>query len=310
MAVRRSWSTNQAALRFFTATLLYVDVLSSVTLGSVPRLYRHQASIIPGCPVEERAADSVGAGPLFLDEFFGLKNWVIQALGNVAALESWKRLQKQTGSLSVKELVSRGQVLGDAIKGGLEVFENKPAATLAPTTAFPMLVADPVTGDDADEQPLFQIIWLLATPSYLNVVLSGLQPASPEIRWPVAKVTVLLSQIPRGSMLRSLAWLFCVCGCLSPPEDEDAYRATALRMSALQVFGTVKEAMKIMEEVWSMKGQMDGSWDVSKCLNVLGHGVLLIRYPGCLSSRLLLAICLDKLDGIHKDVRRLISRTW
>jgi len=68
----------------------------------------------------------------------------------------------------------------------------------------------------------------------------------------------------------------CVCGCLSPEEDEPAYRAMGERLGPLKIFGTVKEALEIMEKVWSMRGQLDESWDVSKCLNILGHGVLLI----------------------------------
>ncbi|PNY23900.1 Zn(2)-C6 fungal-type DNA-binding domain protein [Tolypocladium capitatum] len=276
IGLRRPWSTNQAALRFFTATLLYIDVLSSVTLGDAPRLYQYQGNVIPGCPWEERGMEPVPAGPLFLEEFFGLSNWIVQVLGDVAALESWKRIQRRAGSLSMNELVSRGQVLADAVKGGLQVLEHQPRNHSASQHGFPLLVSDPTTGFDPDQQPAFQIIWLLATLSYLNVVISGWQPSNPEIRWPVSKATELLSRVPKGSCLRALAWPLCVSGCLSPAEDEDAYRAMGQRLGALQVFGTVKEALEIMEKVWALRGQIDESWDVSKCLNILGHGVLLI----------------------------------
>lgn len=278
IGLRRPWSTNQAALRFFTATLLYIDVLSSVTLGSAPRLYQYQGNVIPGCPSEGsegRGMEPVSVGPLFLEEFFGLPNWIVQVLGDVAVLESWKRIQKQTGSLSMNELVSRGQVLADAIKAGLQALEHQPRNHLV-SRGFPLLVENPITGSDPDQQPTFQIIWLLATLSYLNVVISGWQPSNPEIRWPVSKATEMLSQVPKGSCLRALAWPMCVSGCLSPAEDEDAYRAMGERLGALQIFGTVKEALEIMEKVWALRGRIDESWDVSKCLNILGHGVLLI----------------------------------
>ncbi|POR31645.1 Zn(2)-C6 fungal-type DNA-binding domain protein [Tolypocladium paradoxum] len=276
IGLRRPWSTNQAALRFFTATLLYIDVLSSVTLGNAPRLYQYQGNIIPGCPSEEPGIEPVPAAPLFLDEFFGLPNWIVQVLGDVAALESWKKMQKQTGSLSMNELVSRGQVLADAIKGGLQVLEQHPRNHFASQHGFPLLVSDPITGSDPDQQPTFQIFWLLATLSYLNVVISGWQPSNPDIRWPVSKATEMMSQVPKGSCLRALAWPLCVSGCLSPAEHEDAYRAMGQRLGVLQIFGTVKEALEIMEKVWALRGQIDESWDVSRCLNILGHGVLLI----------------------------------
>ncbi|KAM4058641.1 fungal specific transcription factor [Hirsutella rhossiliensis] len=276
--MRRPWSTNQAALRFFTATLIYLDVLSSVTLGTSPRLCHYQTAVIPGCSTVPRETEPVPAGPLFLDEFFGLPNWIVQVLGDVASLESWKKLQVQAGSLSADELASRGQVLGDAIKGCLEALELQAGdnnSSLA-TTSFPLLVADPITGSDVRQQPDFQIIWLLATLSYLNVVIQGWQPSNPQIRCPVRKATERLSRVPRGSCLRALAWPLCISGCLSPAEDEDTYRALARSQGPLQIFGTVKEAMEIMEKVWSRRGRIDETWTVSKCLNMLGHGVLLI----------------------------------
>ncbi|KAF4505495.1 hypothetical protein G6O67_007439 [Ophiocordyceps sinensis] len=277
IGLRRPWSTNQAALRFFTATLLYLDVLSSVTLGTSPRLCHYQAAVIPGCSTVPRGMEPVPAGPLFLDDFFGLPNWIVQALGDVAGLEAWKRLQMQAGSLSVDELASRGQLLGDAITGGLEALEHQAGDDdSSRPTWFPALVADPITGPNTRQQPDFQMIWLLATLSYLKVVILGWQPSNPQIRCPVSRATERLSRIPKGSCLRALAWPFCISGCLSPAEDEHAYRAMAQTQGPLQIFGTVKEAMQIMEKVWSRRGRTDETWTVSRCLNVLGHGVLLI----------------------------------
>lgn len=277
LGIRRPWSTNQAALRFFSATLLYIDVLSSVTLGNAPRLCEYQPGIMPACPLTERSAEPAAVQPLFLDEFFGLPNWIVQVLGDVAALESWKRVQKQTGSLSVGELVSRGQVLSDTIKSGLEIMEaNNCSHTEHQETTLQVLVSDPVSGGSMESGPTFAMIWLLATLSYLSVVVNGWQPSSPDIRWPVSRATRLLAQVPKGSCLRALAWPLCVCGCLSPADDEAAYRAMGERLGPLKIFGTLREAMCIMEKVWSVRDQLDESWDVSKCLNILGHGVLLI----------------------------------
>jgi hypothetical protein len=48
------------------------------------------------------------------------------------------------------------------------------------------------------------------------------------------------------------------------------------RMGPISVFGTAREALEVMEKVWSKRDQIDESWDMAKCLQVLGHGVLLI----------------------------------
>ena len=285
IGLRRPWSTNQAALRFFSATLFYIDVLSSVTLGNAPRLRPYHAAVLPACPQTERCPEPATAGPLFLDDFFGLPNWIVHALADVAALESWKKVQKQAGSLSVGELVSRANALAATIRQGLDLMQadkacDRPPAARHESALRQLLVADPAAAAAAaaasDTGPTLPSIWLLATLAYLNVVVNGWQPSSPDVRWPVARATQLLSTLPPGSCLRSLAWPMCVCGCLAPPDDEPAYRAMAERLGPLGIFGTVKEAMGIMEKVWSVRDQLDESWDVSKCLNILGHGVLLI----------------------------------
>ncbi|KJZ77008.1 hypothetical protein HIM_03329 [Hirsutella minnesotensis 3608] len=273
---RRPWSTSQAALRFFSATLLYLDVVSSATLGDAPRLRQYQMTVIPGCPSMEHETASLPAGPLFLEDFFGLPNWVIQVLGDVAALDAWKQMQIQAGTLSGDELAARGQVLGDPIKGGLEMLNQFPDGYRFAPAALPVLVADPVTGSEHRQEPEFKIIWLLAIQSYLKIVILGWQPTHPEIRCSVAKATERLSRFPAGSCLRALAWPLCVCGCLSPAEDEDTYRAVGERLGPLKIFGTVNEALEIMEAVWSQRDGLDETWTLSNCLNILGHGVLLI----------------------------------
>ena len=276
IGLRRPWSTSQAALRFFTASLLYVDVLASVTLGDAPRLVRYQPPVMPACEKFPSSPAPQPAGPLDLEEFFGLPNWMVQVLGDVAALESWKRVQMQMGTLDACELAARGKVLSDAMLAVLQGLETHPQMRDGSQHSFALLVADPVTAMDPDDQPRYKAMWLLSALSYLNVVLYGWRPESPEIRWSVAKVTELLAQVPKGIWLRALAWPMCVSGCLSPQDDENTYREIAARLGSLQVFGTIKEAVEVMEAVWARRDMIDESWTVSKCLNILGHGVLLI----------------------------------
>lgn len=109
-----------------------------------------------------------------------------------------------------------------------------------------------------------------------DVVILGWQPSHQEIRWSVAKATDLLCQVPGGPGIRALAWPMCISGCLSPPEDEAIYRALVRRLGPLEMFGTMKEALLVMETVWSMRTEIDESWDVPNCMNVLGYSVLLI----------------------------------
>ncbi|KPM36481.1 hypothetical protein AK830_g10078 [Neonectria ditissima] len=282
MGLHRPFSTNQAALRFFTANIIHVDVMSSITLEQAPRLQKYQAPVIPGCQSLNNRPNVQSAGPLFMEEFTGLQNWVVQIIGDIAALDAWKKEQKRAGSLSTTELVQRGKVMEDAIRAGLEVMESEALAIQhASNPVYGMLAnhmppSQPGLTEQAPSLLVHNIIWLQAALTYLYVVISGWQPSCPEIRNSVSQMTILLSSLPQDTGIRTLAWPFCIAGCLSPPEDECKYRAMVLRMGAVSVFGTVKGAMEIMEAVWAQRNQIDESWDVAKCMRILGHGVLLI----------------------------------
>lgn len=280
MGLRRPFSTNQAALRFFTANILYIDVMASITLEQAPRLHKYQAQVIPGCKGINSQSNAQSVGSLAMEDFVGLQNWVVQILGDIAALGAWKKEQKKAGSLSMSELVQRGKIIEDALRGGLYALESM----ASPTCGDPIdsVIADssfPSLNGVIEQAPCLRvnnIIWLQGALTYLYVVISGWSPSCPEIQYSVSRMTTLLTELPKNTCLRTLAWPFCVAGCLSPPEDEAKYREMFQRMGPLGVFGTVKEAMQIMVEVWSRRDQVDESWDVSKCLRVLGHGVLLI----------------------------------
>lgn len=270
MGMKRPWSTSQAACRFFTANLLYVDVLSSVTLACPPRLYNYQGTIIPSCKTSEWSPCTMGEGPLRMEEFRGLHNWVLQVIGEISSLQSWKKAQSLAGSLSINELLSRGTILIDAIKGGIMAIQT----TCPPPDTVATVISVPVLG----EQPSYAMhntIWLNAALIYLNTVLAGWQPSCPEISNAVANTTDMLFNLPRGTCLGALAWPLCVAGCLAPPEDEVKYRSMVARLGGLQLFGTLREAMNIMEQVWAQR-PLDESWDLAQCMNILGHGVVLL----------------------------------
>ncbi|KAL6821559.1 fungal-specific transcription factor domain-containing protein [Trichoderma camerunense] len=151
--LRQSWTTNQAALRFFTATILYIDILSSVTLGNLPQLASYHACIAPESLSYEKSFDAIQAGYLCFDEFFGLRNWIVQVIGDVASLEEWKRTQKKSNSLQVSELESRGKDLSDVIKAGIQSLESHCQRQYIAQDVTTLQVVDSWPDANANQQP-------------------------------------------------------------------------------------------------------------------------------------------------------------
>lgn len=283
---RRPWSTDQAALRFYTANLMLMDVMSSITLERAPRLQRYHDTVIPGVFTKESRTKGQTAGPIFMDEFVGLHNWIVRVIGEVATLDAWKKEQLAgCAGLCQDDLLARAQPLIASITASLPGLEQQADLGRSSSSALANIVEDPfphmepvVTEKLEGFHPTMaahNALWLRATLVYLYTVVHGWQPQHPDIRPHIEGLTCCIDSLPRSSCLRGLVWPFFVAGCLAPAEDEERFRAAARRLGPLQVFGLLKEAFEIMQKVWSSRDQIDESWDFAQCLRILGHRSLL-----------------------------------
>ncbi|GAB1310614.1 Ustiloxin B cluster transcription factor ustR [Madurella fahalii] len=284
------WGLNQSILRFFTAQLLFIDVLASTTLQQPPRLQRWHEHLL--YDYDEETKEKMRDGEkeqttphINLEEFVGVQNWAILAISEISALDAWKKGMKRAGSLSVTELVSRATAIEHRLCASLE-------ALLGTDTkgAFPSLKDSPhtVVQCSAGGFPLARVmhgtglntqIWAQAAFTYLSVILSGWQPASHEIRKSVAQTIELMLSLPNPDCLRTAVWPFVVTGCLAAPDQEFVFRDLVSAMGPLQRFGTISDGLAILEHVWVHRAEIDENpdqWDLAACFNCLGRSVLLI----------------------------------
>lgn len=284
MAIPRPWSTDQAALRFYTANLMLMDVMSSITLERAPRLKRYHDTIIPGVYNKESRTNTQTAGPIFMDDFSGLHNWVVHVIGDVATLDAWKKDETAAGTFCQDVFLCRAQTLLDSINTNLPCLEQqadyeKAKNSVANIVEDPFPALDPVATENREGfhpvMAAYNALWLRATLVYLYTVIHGWQPEHPEIKMHVSIIICTICTVPRSSCLRGLVWPFFVAGCLAPVEEEEKLRVASRRLGPLQVFGLIKEASDIMEKVWSRRDNIDESWNIAKCLRILGHRSLL-----------------------------------
>jgi hypothetical protein len=299
----RPWSPDQASLRFFTASLIFFDTISATALGRAPRLSKyhdHLLTVLDHCCDNHPTHPSVPH--LRMDDFFGVPNRVIQCIAATASLQAWKTQQNAANSLSITQLVSRAASIQQTL--GLQIAEldtklsNQGTSSFA-TMSSPLLFGQAAVGAVPGFPPAAPLplsaslsnqslpsdlitarIWAQAAVTYLLVTVSGWQPANPEIRESVSVTTDLLRRLPAPAGLRSVVWPFAVTGCLAAsPRDEQGFRDLVAALGPLQIFGTVREALAVMEEVWAHReciGRLPDSWDLSVGLNNLGHPSLLI----------------------------------
>ncbi|KAK3329932.1 fungal-specific transcription factor domain-containing protein [Apodospora peruviana] len=286
------WSSDQAALRFFTAYLLFFDTLASTALEAPPRLQRwhqHLLTVHDETTQGPIPADHKGYPELHIDlrDFLGLQNWVLIAIGEIAALDAWKKEAKKLGRLSVTQLVSRAAAIERNLRENMATIDLsfvKPPCPAAKDPLDPFLqythhaVLLPAVVDEGVAGLTY--VWAQSALTYLSVVVSGWQPANPEIRESVALTMAMLAALPTPACLRTCVWPFTITGCMATPEQEQVFRDAAAAMGPLQEFGTIKEALAVMENVWANRAEIEGNsgtdWDLAACLGSLRHPSLLV----------------------------------
>ncbi|KAB5547360.1 fungal-specific transcription factor domain-containing protein [Coniochaeta sp. 2T2.1] len=271
-------TADRTAFSFFTAVLVYIDVLAATSLDQPPQLAADHEHLLATSTRQRQP-------PVRMELVFGCQNFVFTAMKDTTALSAWKKASKAAGELSVIDLVQRAAAISADLEAGLTALDAGPASfdppvgvSLAGHFKGYYRRLEPRKQDHMDIEAATRI-WALAARVYLAVVVSGWQPASAGVRADVGRALELLGDVEEPGRIRSFAWPLCVVGCMAEPGagEERVVRELAGRMGDLKEFGTVGQVMRIIEAVWSSRGSVDrDSWDMAACLNVLGSPALLI----------------------------------
>ncbi|KAJ5901768.1 fungal-specific transcription factor domain-containing protein [Penicillium taxi] len=265
-------SSEQMAFRFFSALLLVDDIIASTALGEEPKLYRYHDGILGNgqWPTEKDEEPQIR-----LEDIMGCQNWAMVAVAKISALDAWKKHQKAIAALDMMELVLRAT----AIKSML--MTNLTRAEATPSTDSPWDIFTPCNGQAsmlATQSLLVTRIWAHAAALYLLIVVLGWQPSSSEIRH---HVTCIIQQLMQRTLswavLRTIAWPFCVAGCLAAPDQESLFRSIVEGLQPPGLLGPLQTALQIMEDAWCSRDLIDSdTWDLAACLRRPGHILLLI----------------------------------
>jgi hypothetical protein len=275
------WSSEQAALRFFAALVIYQDIIACTAREQAPILIIYYDGILSQTPHAQET------GLLNLENFIGCQNWVLRSIAEISALDEWKKTAKRAGMFDMMDLVRRATSIQDNLSAGTTRLDDSASAARSqvfpsPYQALETILAksnmsNGLKASQLADQSATSKIWAHAAQVYLITVVSGWQPCNIQLRVHVAQALDLLSTIDNPSWLRTLAWPLCVTGCFATEDQETAFRNVANASGGLAMFGTLRDALAIMERVWSLRNQFDAdTWDIAFCLRILGRSVLLV----------------------------------
>lgn len=267
-------SAEQVAFQFSSALLILDDLIASTVSQEQPKLYEYHRGLL--CNTDIGGTEP----PVNLEAIIGCQNWVLLYIGEVAMLDVWKQRRKRAGNLDVMELVHRAKVIKDSLEAHLTELESNTVITpQAGRSLVDLFQSDFYHRSEtsASQSSLVTRIWGHAALIYLFIVVSGWQPASADVHHHVVRIIELINQVSPPELLRTMVWPFCVAGCIAEPAYETQFRALADSLQPPSLFGTVRKALEIMENVWLNRSAKDAeSRDLAACFRSQGSLVLLV----------------------------------
>ncbi|KAK4937993.1 hypothetical protein LTR10_021482 [Elasticomyces elasticus] len=267
-------SAEQTAFRFSSTLLIFDDIIASMLLRQPPSLHKYHQSLL---------GSSVNGpeNPINLEAVVGIQNWVLLQIGEIVVLDAWKQQCQSTGTLDVMELVQRATIIKNSLEGHLTRLETSSIVTSKEASSLlNVFTADYCQQSKARTSQIHVVtrVWAHAALLYLFVVVSGWQPASADVRYHVDRMLELLAhQISTPALLRTMVWPFCIAGCLAEPAQELYFRDLVEALQPPSIFGTVRKALEIMENVWRNRSASDAaSCGIAACFKSQGELVLLV----------------------------------
>jgi len=207
-----------------------------------------------------RSGSYIDASPsptLSMLPIMGCENHIVLAIAEISTLFRWKQSQATQGTLSIPRLVEKGlDIEGKYLQQTSPMFESDPYLTGLPSNAYSDLEAQEVY----QRRRLTNDIFRASARVFLHTVLSGDHPSSPEICAAVTETIDCLRRVPQAnsialsrSVVRSVVFGICICGCLTDQPTQQAFLRQLLEQQEVEFVGNVLAVRRLMEEVWTRR---------------------------------------------------------
>ncbi|KAL5336254.1 fungal-specific transcription factor domain-containing protein [Aspergillus crustosus] len=231
-------SAEQAAFSFSSTLLVFDDIISSTVLRETPRLHQYYQALLDG-------PDS----PINPEDVVGCQGWVLLAISQISCLDARKQECKRTGNLDKLELVRRALPIKAWLEDHLTQMQMHPGSA-AQQTHSPLAIFIEESRS-SHLIPVITRIWTHAALLYHFLVVSGWQPASEDVSYHVNQVLDLMSNhVKPRALLRTMVWPFAIASILAQASIEHQFLALVQNLQLIGLFGTIRNALEVMEMVW------------------------------------------------------------
>ncbi|KAG0646244.1 Pestheic acid cluster transcriptional regulator 3 [Hyphodiscus hymeniophilus] len=253
----RSVPEDAGTFFFLSGVTIWLDVLSTITTGSSPRLLPYHPHAV--------SLDSA----IKLENIMGCKNPVIQQIGLISALYEYKSQALEDGCLDIAEFDARAGKLRHELHFALAEYSLS-AMELSPYSSN---ITSNVSNPDVH---IITGIFTLAASIYLYLVVHGYQLETQELLSLVAEAMAVLQTKMPAYLIQAIICPLFIIGCAVNGKEKDFFRqvfiSVAVLGSSLEHRGKI---LPTLEEVWRMRDATTG-WTWQDTIKLLGQNLLLI----------------------------------
>ncbi|KAG7089213.1 hypothetical protein E1B28_010915 [Marasmius oreades] len=226
--------------------IMMIDIISSVTLLRPPKYFNlYQRLLLMD------NSNSLQPGGMQMEALSGCPDEAWLAIAEVSMLTSWKELEERKGSLSLRELVIRG----DDIERWLRVHIGTTTTSwntdpLPPKHMYRANVETTLLTDEVREviANIFRETALL----YLHTVVQGPSFTGREVRSSVDNIFRMMRQLEPSEADRTLIFPICLAGCMSDDSTHRDFFKGRLRAHD-ETIGNFMKVRLLMEGVWQRR---------------------------------------------------------
>lgn len=277
------------ASRLALKTTIWCDIMSTLTLKTTPKhltFYRRLFS--KGSGYWSLTQQGIGdESNLRMDSLTGCPDEVLLGIAEIATLSCWKTQELRKGSLSMRELIRRGDVIERHLRTQTETVISAEGDRTPLNPELTSIFAEhsnvqnsptghagtPLPADDT--RRIVADIFREATILYLHTVLSDPNPGVPEIVNSIDVIVQLLNRLPVSNIDRCLVFPICLAGCLADDPMKREFLKSRLQ-SQHDGFGNTNQTLRVMQTAWQKRDNQGGKVEWQDLLHIQGRYLLLL----------------------------------
>ncbi|THH00370.1 hypothetical protein EW026_g2146 [Hermanssonia centrifuga] len=264
---------------------MWIDILSGVTFLRPPRFLSVYRRLFGGGGAGYWSTSNNDQLDLRMDKLTGCPDEALLAIAETAALAHWKASESRQGSLSMRDLIRRGDQIEQALRQRpARNYAESPTSETVPVMPSGMTAAagmfDDTTGPDETTRRTVAEIYRETAMLYLHTVLSDSHPGVPEINKSVNTLLDLIQQLGPSQFDRAVIFPLGLTGCMTADPFYRLMIKDRCNLHPLDFYcnGHIAQIQQLMEYVWTTRDSQRGSVPVDwrECLHERWSNLLMV----------------------------------